>query len=535
MESPAPPRVPAPPRRGAPDAGTILALQRTAGNAAVAAMVAHAAARRETPAGSTGGGIAHDAPAKAAGGVLQRKRAGSPAHAPARAHAAHAAAPPAARAGAAKTGRARSARVKRAAKHRVRKAFRNLSELIAALIRRPTTREMRLACQFLDARPIEDVLSVGRALARRAKAGTVQKLEAVARRMSGVFKARLAVALAAARLEGEISRIDFQALYRKNLATLRRRARKDVEDVLEVLGPKPRELRRMRACRGFIGLEPWEKRRLTYIVGGSTSITTAAAPAMRTLLGSGAPVAEPTTFRTFITAGQFRPKLIGLAYKQRLPQDRFKLISDEYLASFAFDTGTVPARRRVAQITGKTAAGTLGTVQIPITGPVARPPFLASHIEMANGLARVPLELSRSKVQSVELNPVKDPRYPSAYMYVNPQRAGVVSVFPRDFGYDVNEIARALMHETGHFASIDRWGQFPSEPPWNEWRSAMSSDALVVSQYATTSEHEDFAESWELWAPNRNGPRMNELRAIIPNRIDVMEKIASGVPPATEP
>ncbi len=520
-----------PPKRGALDPATVLALQRTAGNAAVAALLADAGPRRETPADAGGRGRDSETGAQAARGVLLRK----PAHARA-AHAAPPRAAPPTRGGSAKTkpghakkARSKAARVRRRLSPRAKRAleaFRNRAHLIRAMTHRPTAQQIRLACRFLDASAIDEILAVGRAL-RNVKPTIVQTLEGVAKRVPGIFQARLAVALAAVRLRGQISRIDFASWHARQLAALRRRARKDVEPVLVMLGPKPRELVRMRTCTGFLALSAFEQRRLTYIVGGSTEISKAGAPAMRAFLLDPTARSDPARFRAFVTNGLFRPRLIGPSRHQRLPEDRFALVSDQFIGPHTFDTGAAPARRRDARITGKTATGTPSSLTIPIIVPVNPPGALERPIDIAEALAAIPVEHSRSKILSVELNAVTAG---TAYMHVNSLRPGVVSVFPLG-RHGVNIIATALMHETGHLASIASWGAAPAQPPWNEWRGAMSVDALVVSQYATTDEHEDFAESWALWAPNRGGPRMNELNAIIPQRIAVMERLASGAPP----
>lgn len=106
---------------------------------------------------------------------------------------------------------------------------------------------------------------------------------------------------------------------------------------------------------------------------------------------------------------------------------------------------------------------------------------------------------------------------------------GVVSIYPA-IDQDPAHYNGALAHESGHTVSMKAWGATGSSPQWTAWRAAMAKDSASVSKYAQTDEPtalplDDFAESWALWIFTRGTPNEIEMRALIPNRIALMEPL----------
>ena len=109
---------------------------------------------------------------------------------------------------------------------------------------------------------------------------------------------------------------------------------------------------------------------------------------------------------------------------------------------------------------------------------------------------------------------------------------GIVSIYPAADAHDQLEIASSLVHETGHTASRAAWGNphDQANKRWDPWRQAMRSDGMALSTYGKSSESEDFAESWRLYAPVVGKPGAYEARKLIPARCRLMDTLLDQRP-----
>jgi len=131
------------------------------------------------------------------------------------------------------------------------------------------------ACRYLDSLPTAEMLALARQIAAR-KPAAVATLQATM--LQGWAGSRARAALAAVPLKGEISRVGFAAEHDSDLQALKA---SDVQQILDVLGPRVPELEAMQKSKGFQTLQADEQARLSYLIGGSTSLSEKAPAAMR--------------------------------------------------------------------------------------------------------------------------------------------------------------------------------------------------------------------------------------------------------------
>ena len=104
--------------------------------------------------------------------------------------------------------------------------------------------------------------------------------------------------------------------------------------------------------------------------------------------------------------------------------------------------------------------------------------------------------------------------------------AGVVSVYPdkAEKRLPTDTVMRgSLLHETGHTFSYKKWGSDTTKGKWADWKTAMDSDKVSVSQYATNAIAEDVAETIRVYGSTRGTPRFDEYKAILPNRFKILD------------
>jgi hypothetical protein len=531
----------------------VLALQRSIGNAAVASMLASKrpgtsiAAR---PVARTMRLISDASPSEHAARVSVQRRAAQPRAAPARAALAHAAhggrvrpaghaaangrAGPVGRArGEAHGGRAGRAARKGDAGKRKRRARRaaTLAQLVAALLGSPKPRDFLRVARLLGRQSIATIVSVARRLA--VNRTVVQTLEGVVAGTRGFVKARVLLPLAAARLRGQQSRLGFQTQQLALIGAFKaRESRQALERVLRIVGEKVKTLRSMKSCVGYKQLFPHEKLRLDYMIAGSTSIPQKARPAMAWRLKHLA-TDKVEMFRDFVASKFFIndadvDQHTTLADGQQLPRE----------TATRADAGSVPAHTYFGPAFGTPAHRwnvTVGADSTPI--PVYEPPGgvssdrtpLTTVDEVQIGLAETP-RAARDRIKRVDLNPIR-PQGSTGFMQTV-GTSGEVTVFPTEPPQGQLLTSAGLAHEAGHTASYQQYTYELSSAGWTGWRAAMASDApMVISKYAQTNEQEDFAESWSLWVPTAGQPREDEIKALIPNRVTEMQKVAATPAP----
>ncbi|MGH2945059.1 MAG: hypothetical protein ACRDPC_02110 [Solirubrobacteraceae bacterium] len=427
-------------------------------------------------------------------------------------------------------------------------SFADRATLVTTMTGTPTETDLLGACRYMAGESIDEILSIGRELLA-AKPAVVQSLENAANRTPGIIRERIAVAMAAVRLKGQMARLGFEDQYTREIVLLERNMPYEVPKVLGELGREVPELVEMKKCKGFLALTDEERSRLAFLVAGSTSLSATAAAAMRKVLDDpAADKDDAATFRKFIADEQYLARHVSLPGAKRLPRDKFTVKAPVDVAKHPYYSGEAAAKRHDVEIEGVDTTGAAAKLTIPVfepkVGPTEAGVGLPTVTEVAEVLAETP-HVSRSKITRVDLNPARspddekwkrDPRYNPGggdfRTYMSAGAVGVVSIYPAASPHDQLLMSSAMVHETGHTASRAAWGNphDKANKRWDPWRNAMTSDGMALSKYGKSSESEDFAESWALWAPNVGKPREAEIRALIPARCKLMQTLINQAP-----
>jgi peptidoglycan hydrolase-like protein with peptidoglycan-binding domain len=156
--------------------------------------------------------------------------------------------------------------------------------------------------------------------------------------------------------------------------------------------------------------------------------------------------------------------------------------------------------------------------------------------EVVRGLVALPLSSRRLvKEVSLESAPSKDDpmwaiKYndPNFHAYMSAGAPGVVSVYPVKVLQPQSSLSGALIHETGHILSLQKWGADADGPAWNDWRKAGLADGTSASEYAKKSPHEDFGETLQAYHEAKGTPQEAEVRALMPARFKIIDELLSG-------
>jgi Domain of unknown function (DUF4157) len=425
--------------------------------------------------------------------------------------------------------------------------------LITAVVKdSPREEDLAGACRYLNALPMAGMLSLASRIAAR-RPGAVTALLATARQ--GWATSSVRAALAAVAVKGQISRVGFEAEQTSGKGDLAALSAPDAEQVLDVLGPAVPEVTAMRRTKGFQALRPDEQLRLTYLIGGSTSLSAPAVAALRTVLADRhSNKDDPVTFRTFLADEKYLRYDVRLPGGMTLQRAPFTVGPAVDIPKYAFGgqgSLTADAVRQDVVIDAKDAAGQEARQTIPVFRPKSAhlkdKSFGVPTIrEVAETLAAAP-PASRSKIAHVDIHFLPASNVPAtgtgppddtAETVMASGADGVVNVYPAHTqAHDRRELAVDLIHETGHTASIAAWGNSATDDRWKPWREAMKADGMVVSSYGKETLDEDFAESWALYIPVLGTPREAEVRALIPARCKQMDTLLAQKPvaPSTHP
>jgi hypothetical protein len=396
------------------------------------------------------------------------------------------------------------------------------------------------ALQFLNGQSLEEMASIARELVT----GHRNAVERLCRGVGGapaIYNARVRFVLEAALKRGQMGREAFAAQQTAIIVPLTNDDAAGVGKVLDLLGPAVPELEEMKKCKGYLALSADERAQLAFLVGGSTSMSLHAPAAMRKLLDDAkADKDDPATFRKFISGDGHLNYDIRLPGEQRMPRDPYSLSAPSEVADHPYRSGKAKANKVTVEITGKDAAGAVVIHKIDVFEPKDFKPYkkdrvLPSVTEIAEVLAELPVD-SRAAIKRVDLHPKRNPD--DAYWLAQPGYGagrkdfvshmtagsdGIVDVFPHTANKDVKEIETTMLHESGHVVSNKAWGDDKKDAKWDPWRDAMKKDGVNLSKYGKSSESEDFAEAWALFAPAHGKPRESEVKALIPHRVQLME------------
>ncbi len=196
--------------------------------------------------------------------------------------------------------------------------------------------------------------------------------------------------------------------------------------------------------------------------------------------------------------------------------------------SAPFQTGYAKADRYEMQVDGRT---------IPITVAKGADPKKGvnnSAQELAAGIQALPKH-SRDAIKEVRIEPNANPddaywRTVPGYQkdhqsYMTCGADGTVRVFPMPEKQSQHTVDSSLAHETGHTLSQRRWGSDVKSKKWDEWKDAAKKDGIVASDYAKSSPAEDFSETLVLYNSVRGKPEEAEVRALMPERFAVLDKM----------
>ncbi|MET0329631.1 MAG: hypothetical protein ABW163_12810 [Luteimonas sp.] len=189
-----------------------------------------------------------------------------------------------------------------------------------------------------------------------------------------------------------------------------------------------------------------------------------------------------------------------------------------------FHSGTADAVRFDVTIDGETT---------PVYLPVETDPALDYHglDEVAAGLASMPAE-ARNEIERIDVNADRNPEdahweveynSPGFRSYMTAGAEGVVSIYPMppEDAQTQDWLNGSLLHEVGHIVSLRDF----SDEDWANWSTAAASDGDVVSDYATNSPLEDFAETYKLYLSVIGTADEAAARERFPARFDFLDDL----------
>ena len=196
-------------------------------------------------------------------------------------------------------------------------------------------------------------------------------------------------------------------------------------------------------------------------------------------------------------------------------------------AGYAFSGITADAEKWTAVYTDG--------VQFEIVAPKA--PQAGFHYHTAQQAADAASYLpkpAREVITTVLLNAVVNPddaywaaeyNDPNFHSYMTAGADGVVTIYPDASALPGENYMRGTMiHETGHTWSYRTWGEDTTQGKWVEWQTAMASDKVSVSGYASASISEDVAETVTVYVSTRGTPQCAEYRSIVPHRFAMLDQ-----------
>lgn len=175
----------------------------------------------------------------------------------------------------------------------------------------------------------------------------------------------------------------------------------------------------------------------------------------------------------------------------------------------------------------------VGATVVPVfVAPGAAPTGLLRNgiEEVAQALARLPeglLACLPKVTLEARSNPLDDfwrqtyAGFDGAFMTADPSG---VSIYPTRNPQDVNALASALVHESGHVISDRLWGE-TNDSRWTKWKDAEAKDVARASAYAANRPGEDFCETLRAYHAVRGKPAQAELEALFPARLAILREL----------
>jgi len=156
--------------------------------------------------------------------------------------------------------------------------------------------------------------------------------------------------------------------------------------------------------------------------------------------------------------------------------------------------------------------------------------------EAADAARYLPKNL-RELLKEIRLNPVENPddaywagqyNMPDFHSYMTAGQDGVVTIYPTAVAKgkqpDAGYMKGTMIHESGHTWSYRTWGTDKTKGKWVDWKNAMDSDRVSVSQYAKADIAEDVAETVQVYGSTKGTPKFLEYERMIPARFEILKK-----------
>lgn len=181
---------------------------------------------------------------------------------------------------------------------------------------------------------------------------------------------------------------------------------------------------------------------------------------------------------------------------------------------------------------------TIGSNTIPVYLPAKASGSLHIHseTEIAKALAAMP-EANLNLIKGVNANPGQNPddaywatqyKRPNFRSYMTAGAAsGVVNIYPTTRTTSQNIVDGTMIHETGHIWSRKNWGA-DSDKRWDDWNSAITSDGAYASNYAKSSQGEDFSETLQYYHQVVGTKDEAPARKNMPARFKIIDEIVAG-------
>jgi type VI secretion system secreted protein VgrG len=174
-----------------------------------------------------------------------------------------------------------------------------------------------------------------------------------------------------------------------------------------------------------------------------------------------------------------------------------------------------------------------------VVGPKEKGTVLPSTDTIANALGAVP-PTQYGYIKQVIVSPNRSPNdaywaktynMPDFRSEADAGAGGTVHFYP--ISQNVPMIPdETMIHESGHAFSENIW---PTQANWKAWDEAMKKDGRSVSQYADSSNKEDFSESLVMYSLSKGTPCEAIARKLFPNRYKMLDQVLKPKEAITKP